>query len=120
MELRHWPLISGDIETCARELLWLVSRAKQRVLLGLYLLVSQVQMKILPSPMIPSLLMDSVVIPTIPVLQFLCSEEALILLNDLKYSAFAEPYNLKEAFTLPESVYLVHNDLQDFYVNHYW
>lgn len=120
MELRYWPMMPGETEECSRELLWLITCAKQRVIIGLYMLVSQVQMKIAPSPSIPSLLMDYVVLPAVPVLKFLCSGEALLALIDLKQMAFAQTYTVEQAITLPESAYFIHNDLQTFYANHHW
>ncbi|KAF4522983.1 hypothetical protein B566_EDAN009574, partial [Ephemera danica] len=103
-------------------LLYLVSKTKECVLRGLFLLCKQTLEKGYFSKT-PALLMDTCVLPATPALTLLCNGKAYDIIHTIKSTAFAKPVPLDSSShtLLPENVYLIADiNLENFYVNFVW
>jgi len=129
VELRHWPLPRGEVETCARELLSVVARAKECLLLGLHLHataclreVEAIKYGRATRPrQDPNAILDLCVLPALPALELLCSGRVEKMLRALEHAAFVRPTPREERAVLPEGAYMVRDAaLETLYVNHFW
>jgi hypothetical protein len=107
LELRHWPL-PPHLVNISTNLLFTVKKLKQRVALGFAILFKQT----INHPNIdrnhPAWIMDNVVLPSIPTLEFLLSGSANNICKSIKKLAWSDSKRYEDSWVyMPESVYTI-------------